>query len=87
MQLSLTTSTIPSSSANALVQDFEKTMLFKAVALLRGLKELHMAEWEAFVGSEYSCSMPLWAVPGLSIHVRKVKDTAAFTPHLKFLVM
>jgi predicted Zn-ribbon and HTH transcriptional regulator len=73
-------------SSSQLIPDggITQMMFFKAVALLRGLRELHMPDWEEFVGSAPSCSAPLRALPGLVIHVREVKHTAAFPRTLKF---
>jgi hypothetical protein len=72
------------STGSAAVQGFERAMVFKAVAHLKRLKELHMPEWEAFVGCAPSCCAPLRAVPGLTIYVSEVKNSPAFPHYLKF---
>lgn len=63
----------------------ERTLFFKAVAQVRNLRELHMAQWEAFVGSDASiCAEPLQFMPGLRIFVPTLKQTAAFPSGLAF---
>ena len=64
----------------------DKVLLFRAVALVRGLRDLHVPEWEAVVGgAAAACAQPLRALPHLhTIYVAEVKQSAAFPPGLNF---
>ena len=60
-------------------------MLFSAMALVRGLKELHMPDWEAIVGEDGECVEPLYGLPHLElVHVPEVKQSSAFPRGLTF---
>ena len=63
----------------------EKTLFFQAVAQLKGLKELHMPDWEAVVGEDVACVEPLYGLPHLEVvHVPDVKQSDAFPAELTF---
>lgn len=64
----------------------DRVLLFRAVALVRGLRELHVPQWEALVGgAAAACAQPLRALPHLhTIYVAEVKQSAAFPPGLNF---
>ena len=51
----------------------EKTLFFQAVAQLKGLKELHMPQWDVFIGRDArACVEPLRRLQDLkAIHVSR----------------
>lgn len=64
----------------------EKLLFFRAVAMVQGLRELHMPDWEAFVGDDATVSTePLHSLIHLeSIFLTEMKQTAAFPSTLIF---
>ena len=63
----------------------EKKQFFRAVALVRSLKELHMPQWKAFVGGHAGfCCEPLRSIPWLRMLVPTVQQSPAFPPGLIF---
>jgi hypothetical protein len=64
----------------------EKMLLFKAVASLKGLRELVMPQWEAVVGQHASeCVAVLKGMPVFeTVYVAEVKDSSAFPPGVDF---
>ena len=80
-QLHLTTA----SAYGCTFGEHEKVQFFRAVAQVCSLRELHMKEWETFVGKDaYICTEPLLSIPKLKICVPAVKESAAFPCSLKF---
>ena len=74
--LTLTTSKRALFSALSAAQ---RGMLFSAIALVRGLRELHMPDWEAVVGEDGVCVEPLHGLPHLAtVHVPHVKQSGAY---------
>ena len=65
----------------------EKERFFGAVAQVHSLRELHMHQWESFVGQDDTkrCVGPLLLMPKLKIFVPTVKNNAAFPSSLTFL--
>ena len=63
-----------------------KEKFFRAVAQVHTLQELHMPEWEAFVGTDAAiCTEPLLGLPVLRIVVPEVQETEAFPAGLSFV--
>ena len=64
----------------------EKSLLFKAVSCITGLKELHMQNWEELVGVDAAfCTDPLQRMPEIQVFVPRVKkDSPEFPPNLIF---
>jgi hypothetical protein len=63
----------------------QRSMLFNAIGMIRSLRELHMREWEVFVGDDGACVEPLFHLPHLqAVYVRSVKQSSAFPSKLPF---
>lgn len=63
-----------------------KLLFFRAVSRIHSLQELHMREWQQFVGSDATvCAEPLQSMPGLRIFVPRVRESPAFPPGLTFV--
>jgi hypothetical protein len=62
-----------------------RSMLFKAIALVKNLRELHIPNWEDIVGRDEACLEPLYQLPRLeTVYVTKVKNSSAFPEQLAF---
>jgi hypothetical protein len=64
----------------------ERLLFFRAVALVQGLKELRLPQWEVLVGADaINCVRPLLDLPLLErVCVLQVKDSSAFPACLNF---
>ena len=72
-------------SAAAQQGPVQRGMLFSSIALVRGLRELHMPDWEAVVGEDGVCVEPLHGLPHLAtVHVPHVKQSGAYPAGLTF---
>jgi hypothetical protein len=82
----LTITTDTGNAADGLAEVDVKMLLFKAVASLKGLRELVMPQWEAVVGQHASeCVAVLKGMPVFGkVHVAEVKDASAFPPGVVF---
>lgn len=67
----------------------EIVALFKAIAMMRGLKKLNMPEWESVVGGyAVACADTLRAIPSLdSVFVSEVQQSHAFPVILNFVAI
>lgn len=83
-ELTLSTTTVKNSTVGV----SEKLQFFRAVAVVVSLKELHMPEWEQFVGEDsVDCVEPWYGVASLeTVYVQEVKENCSFPPGLSFKV-
>lgn len=63
----------------------QRNALFSAIAQVASLKELHIPDWEAIVGSDVAYVEPLYRLPHLEVvYVGEVKDSSTFPATLNF---
>lgn len=84
--LPLTTTELTLSGLLGEMKHADTVFLFKAIALLRGLKKLHMPEWENMVGIHArECVQALKSMPCLEVvYVAEVKQSDVFPPGITF---
>jgi hypothetical protein len=79
------TLTIAASAKRDKVGLLQKSMLFNAMAWVKSLRELHMPNWEVFVGDDGACVEPLCHLPHLqAVYVTKVEQSSAYRAKLPF---
>jgi hypothetical protein len=76
---SVTALTITFAAGERNLSPLQRGMLFNAIALVRGLRELYMPDWDAVVLNDVACMEPLYRLPHLqAMYVPEEDESGAY---------